>query len=108
MAEPRYFYFETENIHGDSVSYILEDSLEIDENYGVTIHESYVGDGVTNVIRTRIFHAIFIKSVNTGGWLSDSFRIGVQESLVDLLIPISKNQSKLPAGFNFVDSHKVL
>ena len=107
MSERRYYFFETENVNGEAVSYILEEAFEFGEDTAVTIHNS-TASGKTQVMRTYLFRVLFFKSVNTDGWLGDSFIVAVQESLVDLLLPISKNESKLPAGFNFIDSHKVM
>lgn len=108
MSEPRYYFFETENIYGDTVSYILEEAFDFGEDTAVVIHNNTTS-GKTQVMRTYLFRALFLRSVNTNhGWMSDSFIVAVQENLVDLLVPISKSESMLPAGFNFIDAHKVM
>lgn len=108
MSELKYYFFETENIYGDVVSYILEDAFETGQDIAVTIHNQTTS-GKTQVMRTYLFRALFFKSVNTNnGWMSDSFIVSIQENLVDLLVPISKSESVLPANFSFIDSHKVM
>lgn len=103
MDDRKFYFFETENIYDDVVSYVLEDSFDAGEDHAVTIHK-YTAGGKTQVIRTRLYKVLFFKSKETGGWRSDDFTVAIQEELVDSLVPISRNKSKLPAGYNFIEA----